>query len=136
MAIDRTAIKAANIDPTVKLVLAALADMIDPTSGLVTQITSTTTGVTLNTASGIITTFSQSAAAGVSATFTVTNSKATAGGNIRAVVVDYAGVFTTNGLPVVSVDNRVAGAFDIVVSNAHSANALSGALQIGFEIVS
>ena len=102
---------------------------------LVTQGTSVTTGVTLNTIKGIVTTFSQSAAAGVSSTFTVTNSKAAAASNIRAYVIDYAGMFTTNGLPVVSVDNRTAGTFDIVVSNAHGANALSGALQIGFEIV-
>jgi hypothetical protein len=102
---------------------------------LVTQGTSAVTGVTLNTTKGIVTTFSQSAAAGVSAAFTVTNSKAAAASNVRAYVIDYVGVFTTNGIPVVSVDNRTAGTFDIVVSNAHSANALSGALQIGFEIV-
>lgn len=102
---------------------------------LVTQSTSAVTGVTLNTTKGIITTFAQSAAAGVSAAFTVTNSKAAAASNIRAYIIDYAGVFTTNGLPIVSVDNRTAGTFDIVVSNAHGANALSGALQIGFEIV-
>jgi hypothetical protein len=103
---------------------------------LVTQGTSVVTGVTLNTIRGIVTTFSQSAAAGVSSTFTVTNSKAAAASNIRAYVIDYAGTFTTNGIPVVSVDNRTAGSFDIVVSNGHSANALSGALKIGFEIVS
>jgi hypothetical protein len=102
---------------------------------LVTQGTSAVTGVTLNTIKGIVTTFSQSAAAGVSAAFTVTNNKAAVASNIRAYVIDYAGVFTTNGIPVVSVDNRTAGTFDIVVSNGHSANALSGALQIGFEII-
>jgi hypothetical protein len=103
---------------------------------LVTQGTSVTTGVTVNTIRGVVTTFSQSAAAGVSSTFTVTNSMAAAASNIRAYVIDYAGVFTTNGIPVVSVDNRTAGTFDIVVSNGHGANALSGALKIGFEIVS
>jgi hypothetical protein len=105
-------------------------------ANLVTQGTGVTTGVTANTPKGIITTFSQSAAAGVSSTFTVTCSAAAAASNIRAYVIDYAGIFTTNGLPVVSVDNRTAGSFDIVVSNAHGANALSGALKIGFEIVS
>jgi hypothetical protein len=105
-------------------------------ANLVTQGASAVTGVTLNSPKGIITTFSQSAAAGVSAAFTVTCSAAAAASNIRAYVIDYAGIFTTNGLPVVSVDNRTAGTFDIVVSNAHGANALSGALQIGFEIVS
>jgi hypothetical protein len=136
MAMDRSFFQAANIDILMKKILHGLADIIDGTFGLVTQITSTTTGVTLNKTKGIITTFSQSAAAGVSAAFTVTNSNVAAASNIRAYVIDYAGTFTTNGIPVVSVDNRTAGTFDIVVSNAHGANALSGALQIGFEIVS
>lgn len=103
--------------------------------GEVTQAVSATTAVTLNTRTGLITTQSETAAAGVSAAFTVNNSLATATSNIRAWVVNYAGTFTTNGLPIVSVDNRTAGTFDIVVSNAHGANALSGVLIIGFEIV-
>lgn len=101
----------------------------------VTQVTSIVTGVTLNAARGVVTTFSASAAAGASQTFRVTNSFAAAGSNIRAYVVDYAGAFTTNGVPVVSVDNRGTGGFDIVISNAHGTNALSGVLKIGFEIV-
>lgn len=102
----------------------------------VAQGTSITTGVTINAERGLITTQSATAAAGVSQTFTVTNENASATANIRAYVVNYAGVFTTNGIPVVAVDNRGAGVFDIVVSNAHGANALSGALVIGFDIVS
>jgi hypothetical protein len=102
--------------------------------GSVTQITSVTTGVTLSVLKGLVTTFTHAEAAGVSAAFTVTNTLAGADSNIKAYVVNYAGTFTTNGLPIVSIDNRVAGAFDIVVSNAHGANALSGVLVIGFEI--
>lgn len=104
-------------------------------SGAVTQITSISTGVTLNALKGLVTTFSATNAAGTSSTFTVTNSFARATSNIRAYVVDYGNTFTTQGLPIVSVDNRAAGAFDIVLSNAHSANALSGVVIIGFEIV-
>lgn len=104
------------------------------TANLVTQTVSTITGVTLNVIRGIVTTVSETAVAGASAAFTVTNNKARITSNIRAWVVDYAGVFTTNGLPIVSVDNRTNGTFDIVVSNAHGANALSGVLQIGFEV--
>ena len=135
MAINRTFFRGANIDILMERLFDAFSDIIDNPAGLVTQITSVTTGVTLNATRGIVTTFSQSAAAGVSSAFTVTNSNAVATSNIRAYIIDYAGVFTTNGIPVVSVDNRVAGAFDIVVSNGHSVNALSGVLQIGFEIV-
>lgn len=104
-------------------------------ANLVTQGTSVSTGVTLDKTKGIITTFSQSAIAAASSTFTVTCNKATTASNIKAYIIDYAGTFTTNGIPVVAVDNRAAGAFDIVVSNAHGANALSGVLKIGFDIV-
>lgn len=100
----------------------------------VTQITSAATGVTLNSPKGIITTFSQSAAAGVSAAFTVTCSAAVPTSNIKAYIIGYAGIFTTNGIPVVAVSSRGAGSFGLTVSNAHGVNALSGALTIGFEI--
>lgn len=102
----------------------------------VSQATNVTTGVTINAERGLITTQSASAAAGASHTFTVTNDNVTSSSNIQAYVVNYAGAFTTNGLPIVSVDNRTTGAFDIVISNAHGSNALSGALVIGFEIKS
>lgn len=102
---------------------------------VVTQATSVTTGVTLSENSGVITTFSQSAAAGVSAAFTVTNTIVAATDKIVANIVDYAGTYTTNGVPVVSVDNIGAGSFDLVVSNAHGANALSGAVQIAFVVL-
>lgn len=104
-------------------------------TGAVTQITSIVTGVTLNAQRGLVTTFSASAAADATQKFTVTNSFASATSNIRAYIVDYAGAYSTNGNPTVAVDNRGAGTFEISITNAHSANALSGALVIGFEIV-
>lgn len=110
--------------------------VIPSSTGTVTQLTSITTGVTLNTASGIITTVSATTAHDAASTFTVTNSFATATSNIRAYIVDYAGTFATNGLPSVAVDNRTAGTFDIVIMNNAAANALSGVLKIGFEIIS
>lgn len=108
--------------------------MIDPTPQTATQLTSTTTSVTLAAYNGVITTFTQTAATGVSVTFTVTNSLVVAGDNVRASVVDYAGTFSTDGIPVVSVDNIIDGAFNIVISNVHAANALSGVLKIGFKV--
>lgn len=115
---------------------AVTIDQLDPVSAQVTQITSITTGVTINAKKGIITTVAATAgAAGATPnTFTVTNSLALAGSNIDAYVLDYAGTIATNGNPSVIVDNRIAGAFDIIISNAHGTNALNGVLQIGFQV--
>lgn len=103
-------------------------------SGTVSQGTSITTGVTLNALKGVITTQSASAAAGAAHTFTVTNSTVVGTSHVSAYIMDYSGIITTNGLPAVIVDNRTAGTFDIIVYNAHGANALSGTLVIGFEV--
>lgn len=103
--------------------------------GTITQATSITTGVTLNKPAGVITTVSAATAAGGSDTFTLTNSFVAATSVIHAWIIDYAGTFTTNGLPIVSVDNRGAGTVNIVLSNAHSANALNGVVKIGFAIL-
>lgn len=103
--------------------------------GVETQITSVTTGVTLSVLKGVITTFSHTAAAYASNTFTVTNTYVGANSKVNAWIQNYSGTFTTNGLPTVYVDNVTAGAFDITVSNLHNANALSGTLAIGFQVL-
>lgn len=104
---------------------------------LVTQATSTTTGVTINSKRGIITTYVTTDLAGLAAcTFVVTNSAVTATSNIRVYIVDYAGTIVTNGVPiVVGADARGAGSFSIIYYNAHATNALAGQLQLGFEII-
>jgi hypothetical protein len=101
----------------------------------VTQGTSITTGVTASAPAGVITTFSAALAADASAEFTVTNTFVSASSVVLANIVDYAGTDSTNGIPVVKVDTIGAGSFKIVISNAHSANALSGVLKIGFIVV-
>lgn len=103
----------------------------------VTQITSTTTGVAVNSKKGIITTYATTNLAALGAcTFTVTNNKITATSNVRVWIVDYAGTILTNGVPViVGADNRTAGTFDIIYANTHATNALAGVLQIGFEVI-
>lgn len=104
--------------------------------GLLTQATSTTTGVTANYRAFTITTFTQTLAAGASVTFTVSNNTMPLGTcDIHATIVNYTGTFSTNGIPVVNLDNTISGAsFDVVISNVHSANALSGTLTIAFLI--
>jgi hypothetical protein len=102
--------------------------------GAVTQGTNITTGVTLNTARGTITTETANAAADVSHTFTVTNSLVTANSNILVSIDNYSGTIGTNGNPVVSVDNRGASSFDIIITNTHSSNALNGTFVISYEV--
>lgn len=102
----------------------------------VAQATSITTAVTGNSTVLSITTQAATAAAGASQTFTVNNNLVTAASKIFVEVNSYAGTFTTNGIPVLNVDNIVAGtSFDIVISNAHSANALNGVLVIKVLII-
>lgn len=105
----------------------------------VTQLTSPTTAVTANSVSGVITTVADlsSITAASAAEFTVNNSLVTATDRVLVSIVDYAGTYATNGLPVVSVDTIGAGSFKIVISNVHAANALSGAgaLKISFVVL-
>jgi len=103
-------------------------------SETVTQLTSITTGVTLNARKGLITTFTPSTAGLAATTFTVTNSFASATANIEAYVTNYGGTVVTNGLPYVFVKNKTATGFDVIVYNAHATNALATSLVIGFEV--
>ena len=105
-----------------------------PTGRAVTQITSLATGVTINADTGVITTVSATTAALGNATFTVSNSAVSAASTVLVNVQNYAGTYTTNGTPVVAVNNVVAGAFDVKVLNVHTSNALAGVLQIGFVV--
>lgn len=100
--------------------------------GTVTQATSVTTGVTLNAASGVITMFSATTAAGASDSFVVTNSYVGSVSQILACVQDYSG---TTGLPVVIVDNlNDSGTFTVTLQNVGNA-ALNGVVKVGFMVV-
>lgn len=101
----------------------------------VTQITSITTSVTVNSTAGVITTVSATLVADASAIFTVNNNRTLAASVVLANVANYGGTYSTNGLPTVNVDNVSAGSFDITVFNAHSTNALSGVLEIAFLVI-
>lgn len=102
--------------------------------GTVTQETSVTTGVTVNASSGVITTFSQSAAASATSTFTVTNSCVVAGSVVSVTIGNYAGTYGTNGVPLATVSSVSGGSFNITIVNAHVLNALSGVLKINFNV--
>lgn len=98
--------------------------------GAVTQATSSSTGVTLSKLKGQITTVALTTAAGAEERFTVTNTKVSA--------VDVVCVSTTYngaGTPMLGVVNVTAGAFDVVITNLHAANALNAALVVNFVVL-
>jgi ketosteroid isomerase-like protein len=112
-----------------------LVGQLPATDVTVTQATSPTTAVTANGDSGLITTFNETLAAATSLTFTVNNAAVDADSVILVCIDNYSGTYVTNGIPVVSVNNMVAGtSFDIKLTNVHAANALSGTLKIGFKL--
>ena len=97
------------------------------TGGTVTQASSKSTGVTLNTESGQITMNNAQLDAGVEVTFTVTNSKIAA----TDVVVACHGSAGTAGAYIVSANSIAAGSFKVTVSNV-SGGSLSEAIVINF----
>jgi hypothetical protein len=99
--------------------------------GTVTQTTSRTTTVVLNTITGQITTDNTSLAAGSSATFQVTNSSVTSTDIVVAAIQTGTTTFQTH----VSVTTVANGAFKITVDNNHPSTAETGALVINFIIL-
>ena len=98
--------------------------------GTVTQITSKSTGVTINKICGQITTHNAALAAGAEATFTVTNSTVAA---TDVPVVAHASGGTAGAYAVV-VSAVALGSFKVTISNL-SAGSLSEALVINFAII-
>jgi hypothetical protein len=94
----------------------------------VTQITSTTTGVTCNAYSGVITTFAQSVAAGGEVDFVVTNNKVAATDIIDVCIKTH----TSAGTFIAAVATVAAGSFTIRLTNLHSANAGDALLVLNF----
>lgn len=101
--------------------------------GVVTQATNRTTGVTLNTISGQITTSSASLAAETAAVFTVTNNLLFAD---DVVLIAVAGG-SNGGNTTAQVSTIAAGSFQITVANqnASGGTAETGAILINFLIM-
>lgn len=122
--------------PNVKILSSKIDEIIDDvngTSGTVTQLTSITTGVTVNATKGVITTVSLTTAAGAAESpFVVTNSKVVAS-SIIITSVEYASGKT--GFPVVLVEAVAAGSFGIRILNAKAAGALNDIVKIHFQVI-
>ena len=100
--------------------------------GAVTQITSITTGVTLSTHSGAITTVSSTLVAGADATFTVTNTQVGADDLIIVHTKTYGG--TADGIPICNVEAVAAGSFDLNIRNT-GAVTLDAVVVISFAVI-
>ena len=100
--------------------------------GAVTQITSISTGVTLNTKRGAITTFDPALAAAAEAEFIVTNDQCHAG---DVVVVSVASGPGDNEHVFAFVSSVAEGSFSFVLSNIAAANQADGAMVINFCII-
>lgn len=100
-------------------------------NGTVTQLTSITTAVTLNTFNGIITTVSSTLAANAKTFFTVNNSNVTTASRI-IVSAEYDEAAT--GIVVLSVSDIAAGSFKVVISNGGNA-ALNNVVRVHFMII-
>lgn len=113
------------------LTLALNADGLKPlyNKGTVTQLTSITTGVTLNAPSGVITTVVSTLASLAEATFTVTNSFAKAD-SVILVSTEYVGAGHGDS----GVASRSAGSFQITVANQGSV-ALDAVIKIHYMIL-
>lgn len=99
--------------------------------GAVTQITTISTGVTLNKLCGTITTVSSTLAAGAEADFIVTNSTVAA---TDLVIVNIKST-TSGGTPIAVVAAVAAGSFTVRLSNLHASAALDNTLVISFAVI-
>lgn len=97
----------------------------------VTQASSITTGVTCSAYTGVITTVSQTVAAGAEATFTVTNTKVAATDVVVVSIKDH----TSAGTFAATVSDVSAGSFDIRLTNLHASAAGDNVLVINFVVI-
>jgi hypothetical protein len=97
----------------------------------VTQASSITTGVTCSAYSGVITTVSQTVAAGDEAEFTVTNTLVEA----TDVVVACIKTHTSAGSFIVATSAVAAGSFKLHLTNLHASTAGNNVLVINFIVL-
>jgi hypothetical protein len=100
----------------------------------VTQQTSITTAVTLNSNAGIITTVSASLAPNSSTSFSLLNNVITSSSLLKFFLVGYSGALVVNGIPSVFGSLPSVGSCTVNIINVSEMNALSGTIEIGYEI--
>ena len=95
----------------------------------VTQATSITTEVTLNTQTGAIVTRPAATGPQSAQSFTVSNYNINTDSIVLSNIIGYNG---STGLPQVYVDDITSGSFKIVIQNNSTSAALNGSLNIGY----
>ncbi len=101
----------------------------------VTQTTSSSSSVTIDSVNGIITTFALDIPAGNYVTFTVNNTFVSSDDQVFAVINGFVGIAPTNLLfPVVSVYNIASNSFNILLRNHDPVNSIVGTFKISFQI--
>lgn len=101
-------------------------------AGAVTQATSTSTAVTLNSYAGVITMFAGSITANNSVSFTLNNTSITSTSIVVAVVSGFQGTLGTNGYPAVTAVYPANGSATIQVSNIAAAGTGANSIKISF----
>ena len=100
-------------------------------TGSVTQLTSITTTVTVNSYNGIITTVSSTLAANAKTSFTVFNDKVTADSKVL-LTVQYGGAAA--GIPSLILGTVQAGSFGVTIGNGGNA-ALNNVVRVHFMVI-
>lgn len=109
--------------------MTAIGSPLTQAAATVTQITSSSTGVTVNALTGAITTVALTTGVGAEERFTVTNNQVAAG-DVPVLSTTYNGAGTVG----LSVQKVATGVFDVVITNLHAANAFNAAMVINFSI--
>lgn len=124
-------ISIATVDPAYRTVSVRAGNFVG--GGAVTQATNRSTGVTLNTISGVITTNSTSLAAETGATFTVTNSQIFADDIVLLCIAGGSNGGNTTATVIVI----AAGSFQVTVANqnASGGTAETGAILLNFLVM-
>lgn len=106
-------------------------DDISLTKSTITQGTSTTTGVSINSPAGFIYTFTTGTiATSGSAAFTVTNSVVSAESIVFTSIANYTGSAT----PQARITSVTQGSFGIKITNLDATNAIAGSLKLAYTI--
>ncbi|NBO99346.1 MAG: hypothetical protein EBU90_04360 [Proteobacteria bacterium] len=98
----------------------------------VTQTTAITSGVTLNSPAGVITTVSSTLATNGNTSFSVGNSFVKADSLVLGNIVNYAG---SQGAPFTRVQGVTNGSFSVAIRNVDNVNPLNGAIKFGYSIL-
>jgi hypothetical protein len=99
---------------------------LDLLTSAVTQLTAISSGVSLLTQAGVITTVTATVATQANISFTVSHPDV----NTNTVVLANMSHYTGNGLPIVRVTNTTSGSFTLTINNLASVGALNAPIKI------